>query len=252
MKKCVYCDNNNVKFSKEHIISKCVFTEVFGKEKRNTTQLFGKFLTDYECTIKDVCVDCNSVLSPYDRAGREFIKLINPYHDASSICIPCDLYTTNWLLKTHLNLLRIFPDKETKMKYEINIEIYERIRKFELFSSNLCKFYVEGWQGADYFWNEESSEKIPYFSYKSIRFIRQKIIVSNFRIKFIDTFFFTPYLNDYENFDERVRSVLEEMRINFGFKLQEVFLGNSSITHMEIANLVSKDTLLKTIEKIYF
>lgn len=250
MKRCVYCQKENVKFSKEHIISESVLIEAFGKEKRNISRLYGKKMIDTEHTIKDVCAVCNSGLSSYDLAGKNLIAMLKPYFRSKDIILPTDYDTINWIIKTHLNQLRVIPDRQTNEKYYVDSRIYNTIHTHRPFMEGLCKLYVSGWEGLEYFWDENSEKRIQYFSYKSVRFLSQKMIVSNFRFKFIDTFLFLPYRQDYEDFDSRIDSVLNEMNECFGFDLQEISIVKPTGVPMNITKVVPSDVLLKIIRKI--
>jgi transcription elongation factor len=64
---------------------------------------------------------------------------------------------------------------------------------------------IDGYQGKEYFWDENDSKHIQYFSHKSVTFPNQEILVSNFRIKSIDTFLLLPTNNDYVNFANRCK-----------------------------------------------
>lgn len=164
MKQCVYCRRDeNVKMSREHVISSAVLRCAFGDENRNITRYYGKKFFNHEHVIKDVCRDCNSILSPYDVAGKEFIDLITPHYKSSYVKFPCDLNFINWLIKTHLNLLRIIKDVENSKYYNITNEIYKGILKFEYPSKSLLKLYVSGWLGKKYYWDENSSRRTQYF-----------------------------------------------------------------------------------------
>jgi hypothetical protein len=81
---CVYCGGNGC--SREHVFSSCVLKTIFGDPIRNTYKLpSGKVLLDHESTIKDVCRNCNSALSPYDTAGKEFIVELNNHVDPTNV-----------------------------------------------------------------------------------------------------------------------------------------------------------------------
>lgn len=154
--KCVYCQgSNSSKISKEHLISRTVLEAVFGQNNRNFTKsdLFeNKTLIDHEHKVNDVCNFCNNrLLSPYDRAGANFVREINENYDATDKKLTVDFEALAWLLKTHLNYNRITPENGTKNYYPIPQDIYTGIieRDNKLFSK--LKLFVEGWQGLPYF-----------------------------------------------------------------------------------------------------
>lgn len=247
MKKCIYCGKSSIKMSNEHIVSKTVLREIFGSPIRNIVKYGDKKFIDHEHTIKDVCITCNSNLSHYDNEGKKIAKLVASHYTALNFKFPYNVLSINWLVKTHLNQLRIIKDIETSTYYKVSDQIYDKIINYEFPSSHLLKIYIEGWEGLDYFWDIKSDKRIQYLSYKSVRFKSQNIIVSNFRFKFIDTFLFLPYLEDYSDFNSRVYSVLEEMRLQHGFNPQKIRLSDKSHRNIIIKNTVSSDNLLNCI-----
>ena len=127
-----------------------------------------------------------------------------------------------WLVKTHLNHIRIIPEKGTKKYYPVSNDIYAGIigRDERLFDK--FQLFIEGWQGLPYFWDENDNKKIQFFSYRSVHFPYQKILVSNFRIKWLDTFLLLPSDLDYSNFELRVNLSIQAMKANYGFNLQKI------------------------------
>ena len=77
---------------------------------------------------------------------------------------------------------------------------------------------MEGWVGESYFWDGDDPRHIPWFQYRSVRMRSQRIIISDFRIKTLVTWLIVPSEGDYRRFDERVWSVLEEVKRDFGFQ----------------------------------
>lgn len=137
------------------------------------------------------------------------------------------------------------PDIETSEYYIIDKTIYKNIIDFIYPSEKKLKFYIAGYDGAEYFWNENSDKRIQYFSYKSLRFIDQEILLSHFRMKFFDTFLFLPYSNNYHNFDERVANTLETMHKKFDFDLQKIdfnLVKDKDIQITKIVDLVKLKT----------
>src|SRR2546430_5719400 len=90
---CVYCSGvRAAKLTREHIISKTVLEAVFGLDIRclsRSTAAGDRMLIDEEHVIKDVCGKCNSDLSVYDEAGRDFITVIHGRLDAHGGPLPC-------------------------------------------------------------------------------------------------------------------------------------------------------------------
>jgi hypothetical protein len=212
--------------SREHVISASVLKAVFGRPLRNIVSgdfLGGKILLDHQPIVRDVCEICNSgSLSAYDEAAVRLIEQLMLSHDPSGVRIPMSREIVCWLIKTHLNYFRVIRDSETNEIYPIDQEIKSAlVQNSELPTS---RFYLlfEGWTGASYFWDAEDARHIPWFQYRSIRFVTQRIIISDFRLKTLTTWLVVPSDASYDDFEERVISVLEEVRIDLGIVLQLV------------------------------
>lgn len=254
--KCVYCQGgNSSKITKEHLISRTVLEVVFGPDNRNITksELFGdKTLTDHEHKVNDVCDYCNNkLLSPYDKAGATFVKEINKNYDATGRQLTIDFDVLAWLLKTHLNHIRIIPERGTKKYYPISQDIYTGIINRDISFFSRLKLFVEGWQGLPYFWNENDSKKIQFFSYRSVCFPYQGILVSNFRIKWLDTFVILPSDLDYSNFEQRVNLTIDAMKVNYSFELQSLNAKTAIENgHIDIEKIAKTEELLKIIKHV--
>lgn len=253
--KCVYClGASNKSTTKEHVISRGVLEAIFGKNNRNITrsEIFGnKTLIDHEQVVRDVCENCNNVLlSPYDSAGIDFANQIHKYYDATGVTLPVTFKSMVWLVKTHLNHIRIIPEKGTKRYYPISNDIYAGIigRDKRLFKK--FKLFIEGWQGLPYFWDENDNKKIQFFSYRSVHFPNQKILVSNFRIKWLDTFLLLPSDLDYSNFELKTNLTVKAMKANWGFDLQEIDSTNAvKKGFLNVKKIAKTKNLLKHIRK---
>ena len=251
---CVYCKGiNSKKITKEHLISRSVLEAIFGQENRNITKsdLFGgKVLIDHEHKVRDVCDYCNNkLLSPYDKAGANFVKEISKSYDATDKQLTVDFKILAWLLKTHLNHIRIIPERGTKNYYPISQDIYTGIIKGDISLFSRLKLFVEGWQGLPYFWDENDGKKIQFFSYRSVCFPYQKILVSNFRIKWLDTFIVIPSDLDYSDFEQRVNLTIDAMKANYGFYLQSLDAKTAiEDGRINIEKIVKTEELLKVIK----
>lgn len=224
-KVCFYntedCTSN---LTKEHIISKNVLKKSFGDKIKNITTLPNrKTLIDFEHMIKDVCSECNNnKLTKYDISGGEFTNyLIN---NTNKKDIPFSNEILCWLLKTHLNSLRTIKDKETGQYYDIS----QKIKDYIIYPNKndkalkYFKFYVELWEDNGKNWNEDSSEKIQFFSYTSVRFFKQDIILSELRIRQLSTIILLPYKLNLRNFNTRCNSVIEEINKEFNYSFDEI------------------------------
>lgn len=169
--KCVYCHGaSGEQMSGEHVISRTVLKAIGGEEIHNVTRLpNGKFLTDHEQIIKDVCVPCNNSLSPYDVAGRELVLELDPLLDMTGCRLAINRERLGWVVKTHLNLVRMIRDKETQRAYEIDAGLLDALRNHQHLPQDRFQLLVEGWQTDQALWDVSDGKNIPYFGYKSVR-----------------------------------------------------------------------------------
>lgn len=241
------------KQTKEHVISNAVLKVVFGNPIRNVVSanhLGDKVLIDNEPVIKDVCTHCNNVaLSPYDVAGVSLVNQLSG-HDATGLRLQVSADTFGWMLKTHLNHIRVIKDAEYKDVYPISQILKDGLIRKESFPHGQFKLYVEGWQGEDFYWDENDKRKIHWFQYRSIRFKSQRIVLSDFRIKTLTTWVLLPSDNDYESFDERASSVLAEVKNDFGSDLQSVDTTQAiNDGYLDITQILSLESIKKFIYK---
>lgn len=212
--------------TKEHVISASVFKEVFGDPIRNvvSAELFGdRYLFDHEPTVRDVCEHCNNVrLSPYDAAGVDFIRQLVPSNDPTGLRIKFSRAAIGWLIKTHLNYFRVIKDRETNNVYTVDQTIKDALILHRNVPVTRYRLLIEGWIGETYFWDADDPRHIPWFQYRSLRMRSQRIVISDFRIKTLTTWFIVPSDADYRDFNRRVWSALDEVRRAFGFRLQMV------------------------------
>src|SRR5215471_16596261 len=124
---CVYCGELG-STSREHIISASVL-DLFGDKRHESCFVYD--VLEQECrsrrgiVIKDVCVRCNSRLSPLDDRGKEIIdKVLNS--ELQSLEVQFDARLLAWLIKTHLNWMR-----QVKLTSELDLDIdrtiYEQV-----------------------------------------------------------------------------------------------------------------------------
>lgn len=211
------------KLSREHVISKTVLIECFGEKILNTVsaEIFGnKILKNYEPVVKDVCTRCNSSLSPYDIAGRNLLNYII-HSNEQNLNLPITNENLNWLIKTHLNYFRVIKDKETDSIYPVKQKIKNYLIKGKEIPHNFYRLFVEEWENKEYF-HDESTTKISFFNYRSIRFKEQKIVLSNLRLKNLNTLILLPSNKDYKHFDSRVDSCMKEIEQDYGYVFQQV------------------------------
>lgn len=243
------------KMTREHIVSESVLKVAFGDPIRNIARadMFGtKYLVDHEAVVKDVCDKCNNVsLSPYDEAGKKLAKYLEDNKNSSPLKIPFNSETLGWIIKTHLNYTRVIKDEETGEAYPIKQSIKNSLIKSRPISSDQIALYVQQWAEEGSFWDAESPEKLQYLQYRSIRFISQEIVMSNFRIRQLDTMVFFPSNGNYKNFDERVKSSFEELRAEFNADFQKINIEKSiEAGKLEIYNLFSVEEIMSIRYKI--
>lgn len=217
-RKCAYGLPGCTSLSREHVISGAVLRAVFGDPVRNLASgapIGNKSLLDHEQVLRDVCRRCNSALSKYDVAGVELVRALEPHHEALGISLPFDDAVFGWLLKTHLNFLRLIPDAETGKPYPIADEVKLPLVVGGPFAPERMALFIEGLQGKKYFWVDDHPSRIPWFDYRSLRFRSQAIVLSDLRLKCLDTWLLLPADGDYTHFEQRVDSVLDEAQRDY-------------------------------------
>lgn len=218
MESCFYNTKNcHSKITREHVISKTVLQECFGEENSNfvTADIFGdKVLFNHEQTVKDVCKTCNETLSPYDIAGQKLLKHIIAW-SAGPLDLPINNESLNWLIKTHLNFFRVIRDSESNSAYPIKQKIKNALINGRRVPSELYELLVEEWENSGGFWDVNSPDKISFFQYRSIRFRGQHIVLSNLRLRNLNTLLMLPSNKEYKNFPSRVRSCLDEIKNDY-------------------------------------
>jgi hypothetical protein len=190
--------------------SASVLKAVFGAPVKNIIRgefLGTKTLIDHEPVVRDVCERCNNVgLSPYDTAGVGLIKQLAT-HDPTGLRLFLSRETVGWLLKTHLNYIRVIKDRKTTQIYPIEQRIKSALIQQGKLPHSLFRLLIDGWVGEPHFWDAEDP---------------QRIVISDLRIKTLTTWFVIPSDANYDSFEKRVRSALAEAAQDFGFQLQLV------------------------------
>lgn len=251
---CFYKNENcSQKMSREHIISAIVLKTVFGDPIRNSVKaefLGDKKLLDHEQTVKDICQECNQILSPYDIAGAKLAKVIHTFFDASNKTIPFNNEILGWIIKTHLNHLRIIKDRETNQIYPIDDEIKQNLINFQPLPLNKFILLYDAMEGAEYLWDAESPKKVNYFGYRSVRLRKQGIIISDFRFKTFTTWLVIPWDSNYNDFESRTKSALDEVEKDFGFNLETIDIKNCIETKsLNLKNIIPLSKVKSIIHK---
>lgn len=208
--------------TKEHVISKSVLKVAFGQNIENLVRqppgLGGRVLLNEEIQIRDVCGECNTALIPYDVAGVELMQAIYPYYNATGRSVPFSGDTLGWLLKTHLNQMRVTPN-EKFVQPQAKSAIYRALLRRDQVSLGLYRLYVEGWEGDRVWWEKDSPKSIQYFAYKGVHDQETAIYISNFRIVWLDTFLFLPMNGNYRNFLDRCDKTQQHLAEAYEFNL---------------------------------
>ena len=224
---CTYCQKHIPPDEKsgEHVISKSVLKVGLGNKIDNITSssLFKKrTIYAYQHKIYDVCARCNNRLSPYDNAGKTFASEVNNYFDTSNVQLHIDKMKLGWLIKTHLNFIRSFPDKNSGLYYPINSHFFTALIQQLSIDSALYYLLIEGMKVSRYYWDENDPRRIQYFRYKHVLFPKQRIVVSDLRLKAINTYLLLPSDNNYDNFSIRSKSTRVDMKIGYNKDPDEV------------------------------
>lgn len=246
---CFYQQPNcSPKLSREHVISKSVLAAVFGSPIRNSVQsdvLGEKILLDHQAVVKDVCRRCNSDLSPYDIAGALLVKELMPSFNAEGLRITVTRETIGWLLKTHLNYFRVIKDSLTQKSYPVDQEIKSSLINSHSLPCSKFKFFVHGIAGLPYYLDANDPRRISWFSYLSLRLLQQNIVVSELRIKCINTWLLLPVNGNYEDFDARVSSTLSELFNDWKVELQALDVKRTIDNgFIEISKILNEDEFM--------
>jgi hypothetical protein len=213
------------RLSREHVISASVLKAAFGDPIRNlvSAELLGdRQIADHQQVLKDVCTSCNSRLSTYDTAGTGFIAPLLDVCTADGLSLEFTKQTLGWLLKTHLNHFRLIRDGEAGKQYRVDKEIKQSLVALRLPPTKKFALFVEGIEGRPYLWNADDDRRVPWFSYKSIRFHGQEIVISEFRLKCVYTWLLFPRNDSYVDFDARVQSVISQVQSEFNLQPSKV------------------------------
>jgi hypothetical protein len=241
--------------TREHIVSGSVLKVAFGDPIRNIAraEMFGsKFLVDHEAVVKDVCDKCNNVsLSPYDEAGRKLARYLEDNKGITPLKLPFSINTLGWLIKTHLNYTRVIKDVETQEAYPIKQSIKNSLIKGRAISPKQIALYVQQWEEEEQFWNAENPENVHYLQYRSIRLRDQEMVMSNFRIRQLNTMIFFPSNGNYKNFDSRVESAFQELKGEFNVSFQKIEIEKSlSAGKVDISSIFSIEEIMLIRYKI--
>jgi hypothetical protein len=240
------------KLSAEHVISASALRAAFGDPIRNVAgaELFGgkKFL-DHEQVIKDVCQKCNSKLSPLDVEGSRLVQHLTG-DDPTGLRLPINREAIGWILKTHFNFIRLIKDRETGDAYPIHPALRDALVTNAALPTHLFTLCLEGMIGDNYFWDASDARRIPWFHYRSVRFLNQEIVLSEFRMKTLTTWLLLPSSANYVSYLDRVGSVLKEGAEDFQRFVQVVDV-NASLRdgHIDLSCVVPIEVTKSSISR---
>jgi len=179
-----------------------------------------EFQSDLE--IKDVCKDCNSDLSPYDDAGAAFVQAINAQPSMVGQSLAFDRGTLIWLIKTHLNALRIDKGKSLSLDQSI----YQSLFGGTFALAGKCRLFVEAWDTIGY--ERRRPGGLSGLAYGTFDPPQHGFVVSYFRMMWLGTYLFLPTDGDYTDFVSRSLCTVAKLDEMIAFEAQEV----DSVTDM--------------------
>ncbi len=253
MSSCFYSQPNCCSnLSREHVISAALLRTVFGTPIHNVVSgdfLGTKTLVDHEPVVRDVCERCNNeALSPYDESGLELVRRLMEGHDPTGVRLPLSRNILGWLIKTHLNYIRVIKDRKSNDIYPIAQGIKSGLIQHTELPTSLFRLLIEGWVGEPYFWDAGDSRHVPWFNYRSVRFVSQRIVISDLRLKTLTTWIVIPSNANYDGFDCRVASVLDEVRRDLGCQLQPVDVKKAiDCGYIDLEHVLSLDEVKRFI-----
>jgi len=190
-------------------------------------------------------------VSVYDSAGSALVAEIAGSYDATRVQLSFSLDTLGWLLKTHLNNIRAARDSATGEKYLVDPATYRALLTHVRVPDDHYCLFVEGWAGAEYFWDPEHSRRIPYLSYRTVRDLDFDILISDVRIKWLDTVVLLPRNGNHADFKLRAQLTAAKVTRTLGFKWESVDIDSALENHaLRIHDPVETDTLVRSIRQV--
>lgn len=247
-KSCFYCGGaKGEKTSEEHVISRAVLTAIFGDPIKSVSRspvFGGKTLQNHEQTIKDVCAGCNSALSSYDSAGVDLVSAVHRFHDARGQEIPFSENILGWLIKTHLNFMRVIKDAKTGMVYPVDEAIRSALVNRTPVPHSLFALFLEGLEGYPELWDFQGPEQVQYFYYRSGQEGSQEIVISELRVKAINTVLLIPANSSHEDFEARAFATITGAEHAWGRSFQPVDIDSAVRTgRVRIESIIPRGEL---------
>ena len=255
-KTCFYSQSTCSKsLTREHVVSATVLKAVYGDPIRCSTYLdsWSKALIDHEQVVKDVCSKCNNFyLSRYDVAGKALIDQILPVSDPTRLRIAADRDTVGWIVKTHLNWLRVIKDVQSNSFYPIAQSVKTALVSNSQLPLTQLRIFVCGIAGKKEFWEAGHPEMKSWLKISSMRFASQRISVSQVLLKNLLTVLVLPCDADPEDFLARSNSAMYEFLTSFGVFFQEVdILEVEARGFFELTKMLSTEEMYAYTNRYY-
>ena len=110
---------------------------------------------------------------------------------------------------------------------------------------------MEGWAGAESFWDPDHPRRIPYLSYRTVRDLDFDILISDVRIKWLDTIVLLPRSGNYNDFELRAQLTAAKVTTSLGFKWDPVDVDSALVSQaLRIRDPVDTDTLLRSVRQV--
>lgn len=217
---CIYCGATPT--TGEHVVSESVLKVFHGADIQNIvhSELFKEPLHNYEWKVNDVCRECNNNrLSHLDTAGAELARYIQERGGAGGGAVPFSRDALHWLLKTHLNHIRVHGNKTTGRKHTVDAQLYRALKTNQDIPTGMYRLAVEGWMTLPEYWTRLGIGVLRYRSYAQesstvslgaatlVKPVR--IAISNFRMKWFSTFLLLPSDGNYSEFNFRAHRAME-------------------------------------------
>ena len=137
--------------------------------------------------VNDVCNLCNNGRLNFDQEGLLLANQLVNLSSFGGIELKINHRTVLWLIKTHLNYLRISKDNNFGKPFIINEKILSALYN-DNFNEVQLFLFIQGMNGKISFWDlNNNKERMTMFQYKSLTTIPNNLVFSRFRIKCLDT-----------------------------------------------------------------
>ena len=218
--KCFYNQSDcSDQMTREHVVSRSVLKVAFGDPIRNFVSggpVGNKQLVDHEAVIKDVCAKCNNgKLTDYDTAGAAFVDAIARSGKGDDV-FPFSQAIFGWLLKTHFNYFRMIRDAARDEAYIVPQPMKDALVQRRLPPPEMYRLHIETFDPEPSYFDAEHPQHINWIGYRSVRLLRQGVVVSDLRLKHLTTWLIVPANGKLRRCGQRSRDAIDELRTDFG------------------------------------